>query len=224
MALKYHGELDAAALSDPNNTHARVLSLVGSRKRVLEIGCATGYMTRVMVLRQACQVTALEIDSEAAELARKSGATVLTGDVEVPGTIERLGGPFDIIVMADVLEHLRDPWSVLCRLRPLLSPGGSLVVSLPNVAHYTLRAALLRGRFNYMQMGILDIGHLRFFTRKSAAGLLRNSGYQIDRIEATYAFPKHRRHGLGRLFAARRAPVWFQELFACQFIIRATAA
>jgi len=90
--VKYEGQLGPSVLSDPNNTHARVLRLVGRGKRVLEIGCATGYMTQQMIREQGCRVTAFEIDSQAASMATVTGATVLIGDVEETGQLERAGG------------------------------------------------------------------------------------------------------------------------------------
>lgn len=221
MSPKYEGELDDRALSDPNNTHGRVVSLVGCGKRVLEIGCATGYMTKILVGQQGCQVTALELDPQAAQLAKGFAAEVLTGDVQDPAVIRQLCGPFDAVVMADVLEHLRDPQFVLSGLWRLIAPGGSLIASVPNVAHWTVRAGLLRGHLDYGDRGILDRDHLRFFTRKSVMRLLQDSGYRVARFEATYVFPMHHRHGLGRLVARRAAPGWAQGLFGYQFIIQA---
>lgn len=223
MSPKYQGELGSAALSDINNTHTKVLSLVGKGKRVLEVGCATGYMTKQMITGQQCRVTALEIDPESAELARQAGATVLTGDVQDEGVLEQLDGPFEVVVMADVVEHLREPEIVLSRLRLLLEPNGSLILSVPNIAHWTVRVSLLRGQFEYSEKGILDNSHLRFFTRKSIVRLLQESGYRVVRFESMYVFPLHHHHGLGHFFAKRGTPGCIDGLFGYQFIIQAKA-
>ncbi|MDO8671586.1 MAG: class I SAM-dependent methyltransferase [Dehalococcoidia bacterium] len=223
MAPYYHGELNAAALADPNNTHGKVLGLVGSGKRVLEIGCATGYMTRQMIVSQRCEVTALEVDPEAARLAREVGATVLTGDVEKDGLLEQLEGRFDVIVLADVLEHLREPWTLLNRLKSVLVPGGHLIVSAPNVAHWTVRTRLLLGRFEYGEKGILDSNHLQFFTSRSIVRLITGSGYKIIRSDVMYIFPFHRRLGLHRLAEKWMLPGWLSGLFGYQFIIEASS-
>jgi len=84
-----------------------------------------------------------------------------------------------------VIEHLRDPEAALARLRPLLGPGGRLVVSTPNIANWAIRLSLLFGRFRYAERGILDRTHLRFFTRRSFGALLATAGLRVERLTAT---------------------------------------
>jgi SAM-dependent methyltransferase len=95
---------------------------------------------------------------------------------------------FDVIVAADVLEHLPRPDGLLESLVPLFAPGGVLMLSLPNVANVAVRASLAAGRFAYTDRGILDRTHLRFYTRATARALLAGTGYRID-FEATTPMP-----------------------------------
>ncbi len=138
---------------------------------------------------------------------------------------------FDVVVCADVLEHLEDPAAVLARVRRWLSPGGVLFVSLPNVANVAVRFALLAGRFEYAEAGILDRTHLRFFTRRSARRLVEGTGFRIRRLRATpipaeLAIPLLRRAPLRaatRAFCSATAALW-PTLFGYQFVIEAEPA
>jgi 2-polyprenyl-3-methyl-5-hydroxy-6-metoxy-1,4-benzoquinol methylase len=161
----YEFSIDASS----DNTHANVIRMVGSSHRVLELGPATGYMTE-MLRANDCSVVGIEIDPDMARQAAQFCERVIVGDLDELDFQSELGEErFDVIVAADVLEHLKDPLGVLRRLRSLLSPEGFFVVSLPNIAHAGVRLALLQGRFEYRDLGLLDRTHLRFFTHESIA-------------------------------------------------------
>jgi 2-polyprenyl-3-methyl-5-hydroxy-6-metoxy-1,4-benzoquinol methylase len=169
-----------------SESHRLVLEAIPAGARVLDVGCATGYLAAELA-RRGSTVDGVEVDPVAAEQARAHCRAVVVGDLEAPAThaeVERMlagvgvGGP-DFIVCADVLEHLRDPWSVLAWLGTLVAPGGRVVISVPNIAHWTARRALLRGRFDYADHGLFDRTHLRFFTRASAAELARRAGLAV---------------------------------------------
>jgi O-antigen biosynthesis protein len=168
------------------DSHGAMIQLIGKKKRVLEIGCAAGAMTRQLVNRE-CSVVGVEIEAVAAAQARQFAERVLVTDVEALDFGEEFGEEqFDAVVFGDVLEHLRDPAAVLSRSRAVLSDTGYVVMSIPNVAHGDLRLALLRGEFRYRPIGLLDSTHLRFFTRASVEELLRNGGVvplSIERLE-----------------------------------------
>jgi 2-polyprenyl-3-methyl-5-hydroxy-6-metoxy-1,4-benzoquinol methylase len=165
-----------------DSVHNLVVRLVPPGSRVLEFGCATGYMSEVLRGRLGCSVTGIEISAEASEMARKHCVRVIGGDAESLDFQEVLGGDrFDIILFADVLEHLREPGAVLWRVRPFLAEGGSIVASIPNIAHGSVRLALLSGEFRYRDVGLLDNTHLRFFTRESIQDLFEGAGYVIMR-------------------------------------------
>jgi SAM-dependent methyltransferase len=164
----------------PGSTHNLVVGLVEPGSRVLEFGCATGYMSKALRDRVGATVVGVELNAEAAQLAEEHLDRVLVGDAEELDLEAELGGErFDAILFADVLEHLRDPAALLRRVRPLIADGGVVIASIPNIAHASVRLALLGGSFRYREQGLLDEGHLRFFTREGVQDLFESSGYLI---------------------------------------------
>jgi SAM-dependent methyltransferase len=193
-------------------------------------GCSTSAAPPATWPR-GCRVVGVEADPEAAAAAREACELVVVGDVEDAAVRDELPGEMDVVLLADVLEHLRDPWGVLAALRSHLAPGGRAVVSVPNVGHWTARRALARGRFAYAEHGLFDHTHLRFFTRASARELAARAGFEVAREElaaASLPLEPYLRRRLGgsendpppALAAARRrlAGRW-PELFAFQFVL-----
>ena len=177
-------ELTEESLDD-NSSLKKMLSLVGENKTVVDFGCATGYLAKLL-LDKGCKVTGVEINAEAGKMAEQYCEQVIIADLDFVSLEKILPNQvFDVAVFGDVLEHLRDPWRVLKETRQLLKPEGYVVASIPNIAHGAIRLALLQGRFDYMKLGILDDTHLRFFTRKTVEELFENSGYLVDVIERT---------------------------------------
>ncbi len=183
---RYDTDVD---LSNRNNSHTLMVELVGGTKRVLDVGCATGYLAEALGER-GCTVSGLEFDAEAAEKARPHLERLVMGDIETMDLAEAFGDDrFDVIVFGDVLEHLRDPLAALRKAKPLLADRGSVVASIPNVAHGSVRLALLAGRFDYQDLGLLDSTHVRFFTRSSLEDLFREAGMvPIDVRRTTAGF------------------------------------
>jgi 2-polyprenyl-3-methyl-5-hydroxy-6-metoxy-1,4-benzoquinol methylase len=159
-----------------------LLRHVGAGKNVLELGCSTGYVTR-RLLQQKCTVTALESDGEAARVAAGTGAAVLTRDLNCAAWTGGLKPEFDVVLMGDVLEHLRYPIKVLQQVRPLLRSEGYAVICLPNVAHWVTRLQIALGQFNYQPIGTLDATHLRFFTLSSARQMIEAAGFRLLRFD-----------------------------------------
>jgi 2-polyprenyl-3-methyl-5-hydroxy-6-metoxy-1,4-benzoquinol methylase len=153
--------------------------LTGQDKKVLEIGPATGYITRVLRDR-GCRVTCIEVDPEAAQRAAPWSERIIVGDVEQLDFRGALPDErFDVILLGDVLEHLVDPGDLLVRCREFLKDRGYVVASIPNAAHGSVRLALLAGRFPYTDWGLLDRTHLRFFDREGVETLFTEAGYSI---------------------------------------------
>lgn len=173
---------DRAIDLSTDNTHSRVIRLVGKDRHVLELGPATGHMTR-MLRDRGCTVVGIEVDTDMAEQAARYCERVIIGDLDQLDLDAELGSEhFDVIIAADVLEHLKDPLSALRRLRRFLSSDGHVVISVPNIAHGSVRIALLQGHFDYQPVGLLDTTHLRFFTRESIGDLLDEAELAVAEI------------------------------------------
>ncbi|HVA61399.1 MAG TPA: class I SAM-dependent methyltransferase [Mycobacteriales bacterium] len=178
-AARYHvtGEID------PRSSHGTMLRLIWSGARVLDVGCASGFLARELV-RRGCQVVGIEYDPELAALAREHCEEVIEADLETIDLKERLGDRrFDVVVCGDILEHLRAPEQLLDALRHALNPGGHLVVSVPNIAHGSVRLALLTGKFDYTDTGLLDRTHVRFYTRETLLEMLAAGGFTTVHVE-----------------------------------------
>jgi 2-polyprenyl-3-methyl-5-hydroxy-6-metoxy-1,4-benzoquinol methylase len=143
-------------------------------RRVLDLGCATGATGAALKQRQPAHVTGVELEAAYAAEARTRLDAVIAGDVE---TAEPQGR-FDALIAADILEHLKDPWSALRRYARQLQPHGTAVVSLPNVGHWSTYANLARGTWPRKPEGIFDATHLRWFTLRDARELLRQAGLE----------------------------------------------
>ena len=200
--------------------HAKLLALAGSDKRVLDVGCSSGYLARPLVAR-GCTVVGLELDPTAAVEAREVCDEVLVGDVETM-ELPFEPGSFDVVLCGDLIEHLRDPEAFLARMRPLLRADGRLVLTTPNVANWAMRLGLLAGRWRYTERGILDRTHTHLFTRSTLVETLERAGYHVVELDFTVPLPVARTpaaerlaHAVGRL----RPP-----LFAYQFVVAATPA
>lgn len=182
MASRYETKID---LSNRNSSHALIVDLVGYHKRVLDVGASTGYLAEVLV-DHGCAVTGIEVDPEAARQAEAHCERVVVGDVEGLDLRAELGSErFEVIIFGDVLEHLKDPQRALERFEPLLARGGYVVASIPNIAHASVRLALLGGEFRYRSLGLLDNTHLRFFTRESVEQLFEAAGFLITGLRRT---------------------------------------
>lgn len=180
---------EATVSASDGTSHGHMLDLIGGGKTVLDVGCATGYLARALVER-GCQVSGVELVPEAAEEARPVLDQLVVGDLTTLDLAAELGeARFDCVVAGDILEHLADPAPVLRSLVGLLAPGGSVVVSTPNVSHGSLRLALLQGRWQYLDRGLLDRTHLRFFTRASLLELLHDAGLSVVQMHPTTLDP-----------------------------------
>ena len=150
--------------------------------RILDVGTAGGYLGKVWSAK-GHRVSGIEFDPAAAETARRHYESFDVADAETYAFPQRR--EFDYIVFADVLEHLRDPAAVLRRCLPALKESGKIIISVPNVANWVIRLSLLFGKFEYMDRGILDRTHLRFFTLRSAKELLQDASCRVLRVIPT---------------------------------------
>lgn len=155
----------------------------GGARRILEIGCGDGRFGESVKARQQVEITGVELNPVAGSRARPRLDVVHVADLEAaPPTLPT--AYFDCMVCNDVLEHLRDPWSVLRHLRPSLAPGAFVVASLPNLRFLgVMKDLVLRGDFTYQDDGVLDRTHVRFFTKKTMRALFEDTGFEVRRIE-----------------------------------------
>lgn len=168
-----------------NQARPEVAALVPVEcRRVLEVGCGDGELGRLLRWR-GHRVTGIELVHEAAERARIRLDRVVTADVERDG-FPFPPASFDAIVFADVLEHLVDPWRALREAVAVLAEGGVVVASIPNVQNWDVLSRLLRGRWDYRERGILDFGHLRFFTSITIRALFAQAGLTVEHIGHRY--------------------------------------
>lgn len=168
--MKYDLDLDI----NENTSHALMLKRVKPGSKVLEFGSASGYMTKYMKEQLKCNVTCIEIDAEAAYKGRGFSEKMIVANIEDLNTWsnEVSESRFDYILFADVLEHLRNPDEVLRRAVTFLDTNGTIMTSVPNIAHNSVIMELLQGRFDYRPTGLLDDTHVHFFTKKSILELL----------------------------------------------------
>jgi len=178
---KYSPPID---LNNENSPHARLIRLVGQEKSVLDFGCATGHLSKILKEEYNCEVTGLEINRDDAEKAREHCKEVIIGDLDILDWCEELSGySFDVAIFADVLEHLKDPKAILENTKNLLTENGYILVSVPNVANISVRLELLLGGFEYEDLGILDSSHLKYFTAKTIIQLIEDAGFFIDSFD-----------------------------------------
>jgi len=209
-ASRYSVDHDAV-LGGKGSRNRICIDLASQGKRVLELGCADGFISRHLQER-GCQVTAIEIDAQAAERARPWCERVEVYDLNRADWTDRVGRGFDTVLCGDVLEHLARPDLALRQIHKVLPPQGRVIICLPNVAHIRIRLNLLVGRFAYEPTGIMDTTHLRFFTMNTAQKLIEDSGYRILSRTAIV--------GGGTVTHALR--LLFPGLFAVQMIFLAT--
>jgi 2-polyprenyl-3-methyl-5-hydroxy-6-metoxy-1,4-benzoquinol methylase len=201
----------------PLGGHARLLDLVGADKRVLDVGCSSGYLARPLVER-GCTVIGIERDPSAAKAARDVCEEVLVGDVEVMA-LPFESDSFDVVLCGDLIEHLREPEQFLGRVHQYLRDGGRLVLSTPNVANWTIRLSLLAGRWHYTERGILDRTHVHLFTRKSLVAMLDRAGYRVVELDFTVPVPLIGTPGVERV---AHTLGWLRpQLLAYQFLAAA---
>lgn len=168
-----------------DNANADIIKLIRPESEVLEFGPAYGRMTKYLREELGCQIDIVEIDMEAGEsagrYARYSCIGVEEGNIENKIWEKKFAGNrYDAIVFTDVLEHLHNPEEILMICKTFLKSDGSILCSIPNIAHSSVILGLLSGEFTYKETGLLDKTHIHFFTEKSFLEMVNSCGYYIS--------------------------------------------
>ena len=156
-------------------------------QKVLDVGCGAGSFGASIRKRTGCEVWGVESNAGSIQKAQQNIDKVFHGyfgpELDLPP------GYFDCIVFNDVLEHMLDPAAALVLARALLSSGGCIVASIPNIGHFpTIWKLVIGGEWEYKEFGILDKTHLRFFTRLSIMRLFQGAGFAVQRIDGINQF------------------------------------
>lgn len=154
-------------------------------RRILDIGCARGFLGRTLKQRRACRVTGVELNRAMAEEAAQHYDRVHNLAVEQVHFDET----FDAALCGDLIEHLRDPAAVLTKIHDVLEPGGAFIGSVPNVGHWSIVQDLAGGRFELIPVGLLCMSHIRFFTEVELIQLLERTGFACEQLETDHPQP-----------------------------------
>lgn len=188
------------AVASPDDSHSIQVRLIPEGSRVLELGCATGYISGYLEQAQGCRVTGIEADAASADIARQRCSEVYVQDLDSADALAVAAdsAPYDILYAANVLEHLRHPEAVLQQGAALLVPQGLALVVLPNIAHWASRLRLLRGSFEYTDYGLMDRTHLHFYTVQTATQLLEENGFRVQELHIAGSFVQNLLNGMAR--------------------------
>ena len=192
----------------PHSPHSIIPRLIGKKNAlVLDVGCNNGLVGREMIRLSQASIDGVDINEEALKKAGETYRKVFRRDL-YQSKLEIDAEKYDYIVFSDILEHLPRPDLILRDAKKYLKDDGKIIISLPNVARFEVRLGLLFGNFDYSP-GILSEDHLRFFTKKSAEKLIRECGYEIERVIPT---------GLGHRLKNFSNLTAFQFIYVCKKI------
>ncbi|MEK6804411.1 MAG: class I SAM-dependent methyltransferase [Nitrospirota bacterium] len=188
MPHKYEYTVDL----DGDTAPARIVRLIGRERKVLEIGAGPGSITRILRGHGGCKVTGIEVDPRAIKKLAMCCDKVYQVDLNDASWAQhiRQEGKFDVVLAADVLEHLYNPLAVLRAMKELLNDHGCIVASLPHVGHSAIVACLLAENFEYRDWGLLDRTHIRFFGIKNMQALFDQAGLKIVHAEYVLRAPE----------------------------------
>jgi 2-polyprenyl-3-methyl-5-hydroxy-6-metoxy-1,4-benzoquinol methylase len=179
---------------------------------ILELGCGDGSTAAlVRAANKAATYVGIELDAAAAARARCHATDVIIGDIaslDLSAHIER----YDALIASEVLEHLVDPWAALAKLTACLKPGGLVLASSPNLAHWRVIGGLLRGNFSHTETGVMDRSHLRWFTPTSYAALFASAGLAIEAVRPITP-PAPRTKWLNRLTRNRSSHLFMTQIY-----------
>lgn len=207
-----------------DSSHGRISKLLQHRppSRILDLGCSSGLLSE-RLMQMGHHVTGVDVN-EFDDVADRTNA-FFRADLN-DGIPAEVGSGFDIVLAADVLEHVVNPGVLMSQIRAVLSPTGTALLCVPNIAHWYPRFRSTLGMFDYDQRGILDATHLRFFTRRSLTRLVARGGFAIRRIEPLGlpldALGVDSTKGRTLRLADRLLSGMWPTMFGYQFLVEAT--
>jgi methionine biosynthesis protein MetW len=189
---------------------------------VLDVGCSIGALGKQIKENTLTEVTGIEIDPSMAAIAQEKIDRVIIEDIEKLDILKYFNvNYFDCIILSDILEHLKEPWTTLKELNKILKFDGTIISSIPNIRHYTTIANLIfKGYWPYRDRGIHDINHLRFFTLKNIKEMFDKTGLKILNIKRNYRIIE-KPHPYNR-FSRYFVPPFFKEFMVFQYLVVAT--
>jgi len=186
--MKYSREITAGG----GDSLSMIAAQIAAASEVLDLGVGNGSLGRYLTSQRQCQVDGVDCSEECLRQAATNYRELRQLDLDQADALQAFSGRrYDVIVLADVLEHLREPQQLMRQAAGLLAPGGQLLLSIPNVAYAGVVLELLEGRFDYRDQGILDTTHLRFYTLSSMRELVQGAGLYITSLQ-TVRLPLHR--------------------------------
>jgi methionine biosynthesis protein MetW len=219
---KYHmgDDLFDPQKAHPDDAHSTIMRLIPAGSRVLELGCSSGYLSGYMEKSLGCRVTGLEYDPVATQIAKNRCSEVYTVDLDLADALDvaKASAPYDVLLAAAILEHLKYPEATLQKLRDLLKPDALVIISLPNIAHWQFRLKLLAGKFDYSDYGVMDRTHTRLYTLKTGRELLEQNGYTVENVLIAGSLVQNSLNAAARALKRAPFPLILPGLFAYELI------
>ena len=159
-----------------------MIHLIPEGSEVLDIGCSAGNFGEALQRERNAKVDGVDITEADVKLASKRLRKAWVMNIEDDPLPQQ---KYDVVVFADVLEHMRDPVAVLKKVKGMLRPGGIVIFSIPNMAHISVRLDLMKGSFNYTETGLLDYTHLHFYEETEVRRIFDESAYEIQEFDCT---------------------------------------
>lgn len=196
--------------------------------RLIEVGCSAGALAREFKkIHPNCHYLGIDIDATYVDLAKRYCDECLTLDIEaVEDDFYQKFKDVDCWIFGDTLEHLKDPWCVLSKIRQVIPAHGCVVVCIPNAQHWSMMARLSVGDFRYQDSGLMDRRHIRWFTRQTMIELFEQNGFRIEAGQPRIFNEPHRELFLPLIaqlasLAGGNAKLATQDALALQYVLRA---
>jgi 2-polyprenyl-3-methyl-5-hydroxy-6-metoxy-1,4-benzoquinol methylase len=195
-----------------NSSWSNMNQYIPDGSTVLDVGCSTGNFGEALEQLKGCTVTGVDLNENDIEEAGRRITAAYVFDISGPGAREKLG-TFDVVVFADVIEHLPDPRAALRAVHGLLNEGGIVVYSIPHMGHISVRLDLLEGRFPYAELGLLDRTHLHFYDRHEVFDVFTGAGFAVTgESPVMVGYPPHWTSVRLRAMGLDATPAFFDML------------